>query len=222
METAEEQQQHRSRICYFWCSVSYKIPRFVAFDSLGGLSDLAKEPPKRMSALSYALLVSTAAFQRAPLLGRDVGVPVVRSLPLRARLLTCAESDRGEPAGADDSEAAEGARAGESLEAQFARIARERAAGTQTPPPSPVREPLPPPTPAGQPEKFDGIREIILVDGKPVSVPKRVAPEVSLEGQLRERISVTGILFGSVLTLISIAFFFAIAGADNAALQPIQ
>lgn len=156
----------------------------------------------------HLMVATAAAYQHVPLFGRHEGAPVVR-LPTRARELTCAESDRN----SDDSEAVGGG--SESLEAQFARIAQARAAGSESAPPDPTARDLP----AGQPEKFNGIREIVLVDGKPVSVPRRAAPEVSLESQLRERISVTGLLFGSVLSLISLAFFFAIAGADNAASQ---
>ena len=132
-------------------------------------------------------IVNTAGYQHAPLFGRAAGSPIVRiPTSLRARTLTSAEPGRGEAAGADDSEATGGAGAGESLESQFARIARARASGIESAPPSPDR---PADHPAGQPEKFDGIREIILVDGKPVSVPRRAAPEVSLRAQYLVRVT---------------------------------
>lgn len=73
---------------------------------------------------------------------------------------------------------------------------------------------------AGEPqEPFTGIREIVLRDGAPVSIPRRPPPPPAstMGDEVSNLLQNPGFLFGCLVSAASLALFLAISAADAGA-----
>eukprot|EP00967_Tisochrysis_lutea_P001660 scaffold2123_cov32-Tisochrysis_lutea.AAC.1 len=93
------------------------------------------------------------------------------------------------------------------LAAAFAAEARRRQSRVER-----GRPGQPPPVPPS-PEGAGVVREVVLRDGKAVSIPRRPPPP-NFDEQGGNRLSIAGLVFGGALTLVTLGLLLAIATAD--------